>query len=102
MNCCPPEVIGAAMPELVATGRPAGGYANGFEPIPEAFKLGATVDMLGKRRDLGPDAYAGHAMAWVDAGGRIVGGCCEVGPAHIAELARRLGAAGHAITARPS
>jgi homocysteine S-methyltransferase len=36
-------------------------------------------------------------MGWVDAGATIVGGCCEVGPAHIAELARRLTAAGHKI-----
>jgi S-methylmethionine-dependent homocysteine/selenocysteine methylase len=100
VNCSPPEVIRAAMPELVATGRPAGGYANGFEPIPDAFRLGATVDMLGKRQDLGPDAYAGHAMAWVEAGARIVGGCCEVGPAHIAALADRLREAGHDIAGR--
>jgi homocysteine S-methyltransferase len=36
-------------------------------------------------------------MAWVDQGATIVGGCCEVGPAHIAELARRLEAVGHEI-----
>jgi homocysteine S-methyltransferase len=34
-------------------------------------------------------------MGWVDQGATIVGGCCEVGPDHIAELARRLRAAGH-------
>jgi len=97
VNCCPPEVIGAAMPELLADGRPAGGYANGFTPIPAEFTLGVTVDMLGRRTDLGPDAYADHAMDWVAQGAAIGGGCCEVGPAHIAELARRLGAAGHKV-----
>ncbi len=97
VNCCPPEVVSAAMPALVATGRPAGGYANGFQPIPAAFTLGQTVDMLKAREDLDPAAYADFAMGWVASGARIVGGCCEVGPAHIAELARRLGAAGHAI-----
>jgi S-methylmethionine-dependent homocysteine/selenocysteine methylase len=30
-------------------------------------------------------------------GATIVGGCCEVGPAHIAELAKVLQAAGHQI-----
>jgi homocysteine S-methyltransferase len=44
-----------------------------------------------------PEAYADHAMAWVDQGATIVGGCCEVSPAHIAEIARRLRAAGHTI-----
>ncbi len=98
VNCCPPETVTAAMPELVATGRRTGGYANGFTPIPKEFKLGVTVDMLGRRTDLGPAAYADHAMRWVGQGAAIVGGCCEVGPAHITELARRLKAAGHAIT----
>ena len=96
-NCCPPEVIDIAMPELVATGLPAGGYANGFTPIPSEFKLGQTVDMLSARTDLGPEAYADFAMGWVEQGAAIVGGCCEVGPAHIEELARRLEAAGHEI-----
>lgn len=99
VNCCPPEIVDAALPELVATGRPAGAYANGFQPIPEGFVLGTTVDMLKSREDLDPAAYARFAMGWVDAGARIVGGCCEVGPAHIAELARRLRDAGHAIAA---
>ena len=36
-------------------------------------------------------------MAWVDEGATIIGGCCEVGPAHIAELEQRLEAAGHEI-----
>ena len=96
-NCCPPEMIGAGMDALVATGRPAGGYANGFTPIPEGFVLGQTVDMLGKRTDLDPAGYAGHVMGWIGQGARIVGGCCETGPEHIAEIARRLEAGGHRI-----
>jgi S-methylmethionine-dependent homocysteine/selenocysteine methylase len=96
-NCCPPEVIDAAMPELAATGLPVGGYANGFTPIPSEFKLGETVDMLSARTDLGPEAYGDFAMGWVGQGATIIGGCCEVGPAHIAEHARRLTAAGHEI-----
>ncbi len=96
-NCCPPEVIDVAMPELVASGLPVGGYANGFTPIPTGFTLGQTVDMLSARKDLGPQAYAGFAMGWVDEGATIIGGCCEVGPAHIAELEQRLEAAGHEI-----
>ena len=89
------------MPALAADGRPFGGHANAFTPIPEGFKLGTTVDMLGKRRDLDPPAYADHVMSWVDHGASIVGGCCEVGPAHIAQMAERLHAAGHTIAGRP-
>jgi homocysteine S-methyltransferase len=61
------------------------------------FTLGQTVDMLSAREDLGPAVIADFAIGWVDQGATIVGGCCEVGPAHIAEIARRLTAAGYEI-----
>lgn len=101
-NCCPPETITAGMAQLTANGRAAGGYANGFTPIPKAFKLGETVDMIGKRTDLEPPAYANHMMKWVEQGARIVGGCCETSPAHTAEMARRLEEAGHNSVGRLS
>jgi homocysteine S-methyltransferase len=41
---------------------------------------------LGSREDLGPDAYARHVEGWIAAGARLVGGCCEIGPEHIARL----------------
>ena len=97
-NCSSPEAITQSMPVLATAGKPFGGYANGFVKISEGF-LGAkpTVDSLTARQDLGPDAYARFAMDWIAQGATIVGGCCEVGPDHIAELARRLRAAGHEI-----
>ena len=80
------------MPDLVAlSGFPAGGYANGFEHIPDGWSSAADgVEALGHRHDLTPEAYAAHARAWVDAGARIIGGCCEVGPDHIRVLADML------------
>ena len=73
-------------PELVATGLPAGGYANGFTGIPKTFLPGKTKDQVRTREDLDPQAYAEFALGWVKGGAAIVGGCCEVGPAHIARL----------------
>lgn len=35
-----------------------------------------------------PDEYARHAQAWHRLGARALGGCCGVGPEHIARLAR--------------
>ena len=99
-NCCPPEAIAAGLDKLATTGKPTGGYANAFTPIPKKFVLGETVDMIGKRTDLEPPAYADHLMGWVDRGARFVGGCCETTPAHIAELSRRLQDAGHTVTGR--
>jgi len=97
LNCSRPESISAAMPGLAALGGRFGAYANGFTGIVPEYKPGTTVSALTGRTDLGPDAYADFAMGWVGQGAGIVGGCCEVGPAHIAELARRLAAAGHEI-----
>lgn len=98
VNCSTPEVILAALDILATIDKPYGAYANGFEKISDGF-LGAkpTVDALSLRRDFTPEMYAEYAMAWVDHGATIIGGCCEVSPAHIAEIATRLRAAGHTI-----
>ena len=98
LNCSMPETITQGLPILTDCGLPFGAYANGFTMITDAFKQDApTVDALSARTDLTPDVYADHVMQWVGAGATIVGGCCEVGPAHIAEIARRLSNAGHTL-----
>ncbi|MEQ9239833.1 homocysteine S-methyltransferase family protein [Roseovarius indicus] len=98
INCSPPEVIGAGLEIIGRFGVPFGAYGNGFTRISEGFlKDAPTVDALEQRTDLTPEAYANFAMGWVEQGATIVGGCCEVGPDHIAELARRLRSAGHEI-----
>jgi len=98
INCTRPESVPAALEIIKGFGLPFGAYANGFTHISEKYLADdPTVDTLEPRSDLGPDAYATQAMGWVGQGATIVGGCCEVGPDHIAELARRLREAGHEI-----
>ncbi|OIQ44406.1 MAG: homocysteine S-methyltransferase [Roseobacter sp. MedPE-SW] len=98
INCSRPEAIGAGLQIIKGFGRPFGAFANGFTGITEGFLEEApTVDALEQRRDLGPVEYAEFVMGWVAMGATIVGGCCEVGPAHIAEVARQLREAGHEI-----
>ncbi len=98
VNCSRPEVIDAALEIIKEFGRPFGAYANGFTQISEAYLQDKpTVDALEARVDLTPEAYAQYAMSWVDQGATIVGGCCEVGPDHIAKLAGQLTSAGHEI-----
>lgn len=98
INCSVPEAIPPALDILARSGKPFGAYANGFSRITEGFLADKpTVDALSARQDLGPEAYAAHAMGWIAQGATIVGGCCEVGPAHIAELARQLRDAGHEL-----
>lgn len=93
VNCCAPESITAAMPKLAAmVDLPVGGYANGFMAIPEDWLVESSVDLLGSRNDLDPTSYAEHVKKWLDAGARIVGGCCEVGPEHIAEIRKMIDA----------
>jgi len=90
INCSLPEAVTQAIPLLVETGASIGGYANGFTGIADSFDhIGATVDVLKARTDLGPARYVEFAQSWVDAGATVVGGCCEVGPAHISALAGR-------------
>ena len=97
-NCSVPEAMSAALGVLQGLGLPFGAYANGFTHISGNFlKDAPTVKELTHRHDLTPEKYADFAMAWVGMGATIVGGCCEVGPAHIALLAERLRAAGHQI-----
>jgi S-methylmethionine-dependent homocysteine/selenocysteine methylase len=97
-NCSAPEAIPAALAEIAKAGLPYGAYANGFTKITNDFlKDRPTVDALVQRQDFTPEVYADHVMSWIDQGATLVGGCCEVGPAHIAEIAKRLRAAGHTI-----
>lgn len=97
-NCSVPEAMADALAALKPLGKPFGAYANGFTHISGNFlKDAPTVKELTHRHDLTPEKYADFAMAWVDQGATIVGGCCEVGPAHIRHLRDRLTAAGHGI-----
>ncbi len=92
LNCSRPEAITQGLPTLAQSNRPFGAYANGFTSIAEGFRqAGATVKALDTRVDLGPEEYADFVDQWIALGATIVGGCCEVGPAHIAEIHARLG-----------
>ncbi len=91
LNCSRPEAVTQGIPILVESHDHVGAHANGFTKIDPRFnKIGATTDLLSSRKDIGPTAYAAFAGQWVDAGARTVGGCCEISPAHIAELTRQL------------
>jgi len=97
-NCSVPEAMSAALAALKPLGLPFGAYANGFTHISGNFlKDAPTVKELTHRHDLTPEKYADFALQWVAQGATIVGGCCEVGPAHIRHLHARLTAEGHRI-----
>lgn len=98
INCSRPEAVSDGVNILATFGYNFGAYANGFTKISDGFlKDAPTVDALEQRHDLSPETYADFAMDWVAAGATIVGGCCEVGPDHIEEIAKRLTENGHKI-----
>jgi S-methylmethionine-dependent homocysteine/selenocysteine methylase len=98
LNCAPPEAISKVLPELVSLSNiPVGAYANAFTPIPEKWDYHGEQSIPPSRTDVTPEAYAGHAAGWLGAGARIIGGCCEVGPAHIAQLDKALRPVGASI-----
>jgi S-methylmethionine-dependent homocysteine/selenocysteine methylase len=89
-NCCAPESITKALPDLRATGAQyVGGYANTFAPIPQDWALDGDKDSDGwltLRQDLDPESYANHVGDWLEAGATVVGGCCGTRPAHISHI----------------
>ncbi|KQB53646.1 homocysteine methyltransferase [Pseudomonas endophytica] len=93
-NCSQPESMGAAIKEAtrVLGENPQalrlGVYANAFPVVSAEAEANSTL--LTIRADLGPAAYLQWAQQWVEQGASIVGGCCGIGPEHIAELASHL------------
>lgn len=93
-NCSQPEVMGQAaivarqVIDEAGVDVEVGVYANAFPVVSEEAEANATL--LEIRQDLGPDAYLRWARRWVEQGASIVGGCCGIGPEHIARLHRDL------------
>ncbi len=82
VNCsAPPEVLGAVETAVSVTGKPGVAYPNRGE------EWDARSHSWSGEGSFDP----GLATAWVEAGVRLVGGCCRVGPADIARLATHLG-----------
>lgn len=85
INCSLPETLSAAMPMLIKAFPKVGGYANAFRSI-APLNAGGTVSGLKVRKDMTPEKYLCYAMDWVNMGAQIIGGCCGVGPDHIAAI----------------
>ncbi|WP_168016547.1 homocysteine S-methyltransferase family protein [Halomonas salinarum] len=96
INCSKPETIEASLDVLMGFSGMTGAYPNGFTSI-EGLAPGGTVSSLEVRHDLDPQAFTETATRWVEAGIDIIGGCCEVGPSHIARLADVLGEHRHTL-----
>jgi S-methylmethionine-dependent homocysteine/selenocysteine methylase len=84
VNCTPAVDTQRFVEAITKTGIPVpiGAYAN----------AGSPNDNIGwdKDGDLGFQAYANFAEAWISAGASIIGGCCGTGPGHIAAIRKQL------------
>ncbi|MFF7109405.1 homocysteine S-methyltransferase family protein [Pseudomonas sichuanensis] len=93
-NCSQPEVIGDAIDaakaafERLGADIAIGAYANAFPPQPKDATANDGLDEL--REDLDPPGYLSWAQNWRQRGASLVGGCCGIGPEHIAELKANL------------
>lgn len=93
-NCSQPEVIGAALDvaRAVIEARQAdiaiGAYANAFPP--QSKEATANDGLSELREDLDPPGYLVWARDWRARGASLIGGCCGIGPEHIAEIKRNL------------
>ncbi|EPL07043.1 putative homocysteine S-methyltransferase [Pseudomonas sp. CF161] len=91
-NCSQPEVMAQALRDgrqvldALSLDLELGVYANAFPVVSSDAKANSTLLQI--RDDLGPESYLHWARTWVEAGASIVGGCCGIGPEHIAALHR--------------
>ena len=87
-NCTSPEAISAGLAQLAGlTDRPLGAYPNRHS-VPEGWTL--DNEMQSPRRELSAEAFVNYALQWRRLGASIIGGCCGIGPGHIAAAAERL------------
>lgn len=78
VNCCAPGDVLPAIARAAAVGKPVIVYPNS----------GERWDAL-RHTWIGPSRFSAQlAKQWTAAGARIVGGCCRVGPAAIAQIRR--------------
>ncbi|MGW2418570.1 homocysteine S-methyltransferase [Streptomyces sp. NPDC001709] len=84
VNCCAPEDVGPAV-EIAArvTGKPVVVYPNSGEAWDAEARAWTGRTRFG----------AGQVKTWQEAGARLIGGCCRVGPEAIASIRQALDAA---------
>jgi homocysteine S-methyltransferase len=80
VNCTAPAAIGPTVAAAAVAGKPIVVYPNS----------GEGWDAVGRRWTGSPGISADDVPSWVEAGARLIGGCCRVRPADIAAIAAAL------------
>ncbi len=83
LNCIPPAGLDVLLPKLRAlTARPLVAYGHINNPRP--------IQGWSYCEQLSPARYAAHVRRWIQAGARIVGGCCGTTPDHLRAVAEEV------------
>src|SRR5690606_10238933 len=78
VNCCAPALVEPLVRRIASvTALPIVAYPNAGERYDDGGWCGDRIE---------PDALARLAARWIEAGARLVGGCCRTTPAHVAAL----------------
>jgi homocysteine S-methyltransferase len=77
VNCTDPSAVGPSLAAAASSGKPLVAYPNS----------GEQWDADARRWTGSPGVDPAQVPGWLDAGARLVGGCCRVGPADVAQIA---------------
>jgi len=95
--CISPQAYNAAINDLKLLNMPYGFKMNAFNKIPKDYNVaskdqwgnaGNPVTVLGKNTDLNETNFYEYAKKFMQDGATILGGCCEIRPSHIKEIAK--------------
>ena len=97
MACISPQAYEAVADDLQALNMPYGFKLNAFKKIPEGYTVaskdawgnaGNPNTVLGINTDLNESRFYEYAKNFKENGATILGGCCEIRPSHIKEMAK--------------
>jgi len=97
MACISPQAYEAVADDLQTLDMPYGFKLNAFKKIPEGYTVaskdewgnaGNPTTVLGKNTDLNESKFYKYVNKFMKNGATILGGCCEIRPSHIKEIAK--------------
>jgi len=97
MACISPGAYELVINDLQKLNIPYGFKLNAFKKIPEGYTVaskdqwgnaGNPITVLGKNSDLNESKFYEYAKKFMKNGATILGGCCEIKPSHIKEIAK--------------
>ena len=95
--CVSPKAYEVAVKNLQQLNIPYGFKLNAFKEIPEGYTVaskdqwgnaGNPTTILGVNTDLNESKFYEYVKKFKENGATILGGCCEIGPSHIREIAK--------------